>query len=358
MGVSRVVGRRSGKAGLPPGTIVYVGDKKSAKTWITVIDYDEKSFSEKVAKEVSECFALKGTPTTSWINVDGVHDISIIEEIGRHYDIHPLILEDIAHTGQRPKYEDLGGYIYIVLNMLTYDEVAAQVRQEQVSMILRGDCLITFQESEGKSDVFDGVRERIRSGTGQIRKMGTDYLAYSLIDAIVDNYFTVLERLGERVDTLEARILANPSPAELHEINRLKHEVLLVRRSVWPLREVLSALERSESPLIKERTRIYLKDAYDHTIQVMDMVESMRDILSEMVDVHLSGISNRLNEIMKVLTIISTVFIPLTFIAGVYGMNFRYMPELESEWGYPAVLLLMLLVAALMVLYFRRRRWL
>jgi magnesium transporter len=347
--------RRSRKAGLPPGSLVHIGEKKTERTKITIMDYDEQNFQEKEAKTVEECFAFKETATVTWINIDGVHDSEVVGKLGNRFGVHPLILEDIMTTQQRPKMEDMGDYIFIVLRMLSLSEKKKEVRSEQVSLILGSNFVISFQEMEG--DVFDSVRDRIRTGKGRLRKMGPDYLAYALIDSIVDNYFLTLEKLGEKVEFIEEELVSDPGRKTLQEIHILKREMIYLRKSVWPLREVISGLERVESDLIKESTGIFLRDVYDHTIQVIDTVETYRDMLSGMLDMYLSSVSNRMNEVMKVLTIIATIFIPLTFIAGVYGMNFRYMPELGWRWGYFIVLGLMLAIGIMMVLFFKRKKW-
>jgi magnesium transporter len=347
--------RRSRKAGLPPGSLVHVGEKKTERTKITIMDYDEQNFQEKEEKTVEECFAFKETATVTWINIDGVHDSEVVGKLGTHFGVHPLILEDIMTTQQRPKMEDMGDYIFIVLRMLSLSEKKKEVRSEQVSLILGSNFVISFQETEG--DVFDSVRDRIRTGKGRLRKMGPDYLAYALIDSIVDNYFLTLEKLGEKVEFIEEELVSDPGRKTLQEIHILKREMIYLRKSVWPLREVISGLERVESDLIKESTGIFLRDVYDHTIQVIDTVETYRDMLSGMLDMYLSSVSNRMNEVMKVLTIIATIFIPLTFIAGVYGMNFRYMPELGWRWGYFIVLSLMIVIGILMVFFFKRKKW-
>jgi magnesium transporter len=347
--------RRSRKAGLPPGSLIHVGEKKAEKTVITIIDYDEKTFQEKKAGTVEECFSFKESSTVTWINVEGVHDAEVIGRIGECFGIHSLILEDIMTTAQRPKMEDLGGLIYIVVRMLSYNARRREVLSEQVSLILGPNFVISFQEAGG--DVFDPVRERIRTGKGRLRKMGPDYLAYSLIDAVVDNYFIILENMGERVETLEEELIGDPTRETLQAIHVLKREMIYLRKSVWPLREVISGLERAESDLIKDATGIFFRDVYDHTIQVIDTVETYRDMLSGMLDMYLSSVSNRMNEVMKVLTIIATIFIPLTFIAGVYGMNFRFMPELEWRWGYFAVLALMVGIGVWMIFFFKRKKW-
>ncbi|MFH1820899.1 MAG: magnesium/cobalt transporter CorA [Methanobacteriota archaeon] len=344
------------KAGLPPGSPIYTGERKGDDIKITIMDYDEAQFQEKQAKTVEECCPFKEKPTVTWINMDGVHQAEIVKQLGDYFGMHPLVLEDILHTDQCPKMEDFGNYIFTVLKMLYHDEQSNETVMEQVSLILGPNFVISFQEKEG--DVFDPIRERIRSNKGRIRKMGTDYLAYALMDAIVDGYFLILEKIGEKVEFIEEKLVTNPKPETLHAIHNLKRELIFLRKSVWPLREVVSGLERGESPLIKDTTKVYLRDIYDHTIQVIDTVETLRDMVSGMIDIYLSSVSNKMNEVMKVLTIIATIFIPLTFVAGIYGMNFRFMPELEWGMGYPLVLLLMLAVSISMLFYFRGKKWL
>ncbi|UCE38268.1 MAG: magnesium/cobalt transporter CorA [Thermoplasmata archaeon] len=360
--MSRLFKKTSKTAGLPPGTLIHVGDKKTEKVKVTIMDYDESHFQEKECKKIEECFTFKDKPTVTWVNIDGIHQVDIIESIGKAFNIHPLVLEDILNTGQRPKHEDFDDYIFTVLKMLYYDEKEKVVKTEQVSLILCQNFVISFQEREG--DVFNQIRERIRSGKGRIRKMGADYLAYALLDAIVDGYFIVLEKFGERIEGMEEELVTEPKHETLQTIHALKREMIYLRKSVWPLREVISGLERGESPLIKESTHIYLRDVYDHTIQVIDSIETYRDMTSGMLDLYLSSISNRMNEVMKVLTIIATIFIPLTFIAGIYGMNFNpeksplNMPELNWYWGYPLALFSMILILLIMLIYFRRKKWL
>ncbi|MHC4622733.1 MAG: magnesium/cobalt transporter CorA [Planctomycetota bacterium] len=348
--------KRSTKAGMPPGTLVHIGETKTEQVRITVIDYDEGNFQEKEVAAIEECFPFKTTPTVTWINIDGLHQVKIIEKVGRQFELHPLILEDILNTGQRPKFEDFGSYAFIVLKMLSYNDAKQKVETEQVSLVLGPNFVVSFQESMG--DVFDQVRDRIRNSKGRIRKMGSDYLVYALVDAVVDNYFLILERLGEKIEFMEEELVAEPTQQTLKQIHNLKREMISLRKSVWPLREAINSLERSESPLINESTGIYLRDVYDHTIQVIDTVETFRDMVSGMLEIYLSSISNRMNAVMKVLTIIATLFIPLTFIVGIYGMNFRYMPELQWHWGYPVILVVMGAVMVTMVIYFRKKKWL
>jgi magnesium transporter len=354
--------KRLKKAGLPPGTLVHVGEKKVEAVKISYLDYDEQNFQEKQVSNIEECFPFKTTPTVTWINIDGLHDVEIIEKLGKRFELHPLILEDVLHTEQRPKYEDFDNYIFVVLRMLQYSEQIQDIESEQVSLILGANFVISFQERVG--DVFESVRERLRNAKGKIRKMGSDYLAYALLDAIVDSYFAILEKVGERIESMEEELVVNPKEKTLQQIHTMKREMISLRKSIWPLREVISGLQRSDSSLISETTGIYLRDVYDHTIQVIDTVESFRDMVSGMLDIYLSSISNKMNAVMKVLTIIATIFIPLTFIAGIYGMNFNpekspwNMPELNWYWGYPAVWLVMAVVLVIMLVYFRRKKWL
>jgi len=280
----------------------------------------------------------------------------VIEKLGTAFDLHPLLLEDILSTAQRPKFEDYEKSIFLVLKMLRFGDDHQVVETEQVSLIVGPNFVLSFQERVG--DVFDSVRDRLRSGKGRIRKLGADYLAYSLLDAIVDSYFLVLEKLGERIEDLEEELVSDPSQKTLRHIHTLKREMITLRRSIWPLRELVGGLQRSESPLVAESTRVYLRDVYDHTVQIIDTIESFRDMVSGMLDIYLSSVSNRMNAVMKVLTIIATLFIPLTFIAGVYGMNFEHMPELKWRYSYAVVWAVMIGVASIMLAYFRRKKWL
>ena len=343
------------KVGLPPGTLIHVGKERVEKVKITIIDYDEEQFAEKEVEKVEDCFPFKDKPSVTWINIDGVHQIDMIETIGKHFGLHPLVLEDIVNTRQRPKMEDFGDYIFVVLKMIYFDEKENVIKAEQVSLITGPNFVISFQEREG--DVFNAIRDRLRGSKGRIRKMGADYLAYALMDSVVDNYFVILETVGEKLEDMEEELMTNPTPETVHVIHNLKRDLILLRKAVWPLREILSGLERGESTLIHKSTRIYLRNVYDHTIQVIDAIETSRDMLSGMLDIYLSSVSNRMNEVMKVLTIIATIFIPLTFVAGLYGMNFQYMPELGWRWGYFAVLLVMVVIGIFMVAYFKRKKW-
>ncbi|MDD5079755.1 MAG: magnesium/cobalt transporter CorA [Candidatus Omnitrophica bacterium] len=359
--MSKFIKKASKTIGQAPGSIIYVGEKKIEEPRISIIDYDEKSFQEKEVKNVEECFPFKESPTITWINIDGLHDTDIISKIGNYFGIHHLILEDIANTSQRPKFEESGKYIFVVLNMLYFDEKDNETKAEQVSFVFGTNFVISFQEQEG--DVFNPIRGRIRDNKGRIRKSGADYLAYVLVDAVVDNYFIILEKLGEKIANMEDELVANPSARKLQTIQDLKRDIIFLRKSVWPLREIISGLQRTESDLLQDSTAAYLRDLYDHTIQVIDTIESLRDMVSGMLDIYMSSISNKMNEVMKVLTIIATIFIPLTFIAGIYGMNFNpdvsffNMPELNWKFGYMFAWGVMFSVASAMVIYFKKKRW-
>jgi magnesium transporter len=346
---------RSDRVGLPPGTLVYTGEKRLEEVKITLIEYGPELFKERELKAFEQCLVPKGESTVTWVNVSGIHRVENLEMLGECFGIHPLILEDVISTEQRPKVEDLEEYLYIRLKHLDYDEVRGEVTIEQVSVILGSGYVLSFQETGG--NFFAPIVERLRNGRGRLRKLGADYLAYALLDLVIDKYFVVLEKAGYRIEALEEELVGNPGREVLHPIHHLRREMILLRRSTWPLREAIVSLERRESPLIKDSTVIYLRDLYDHTVQVIDTVETFREILTGMLELYLSSVSNRLNSVMKVLTIIATIFMPLTFIAGVYGMNFKYMPELEWHWGYPLVMLSMLLIAVSMLAYFKVKRW-
>jgi magnesium transporter len=351
--MSRLIKKRSKTIGLPPGSMIHVGEKNSDEIKITVIDYDEKKFEEIEVKNVEECYPYKDTPSVTWINIDGISKTDIIENIGKNYGIHSLVSEDIVNTEQRPKFEDYDNYIFVVLKMLHQpkDEIFA----EQVSIIIGKNYVISFQETSG--DVFKAIRERIRNGKGRIRRMGSDYLAYSLIDSIVDNYYNVLEIIGDKLEEIEENVVNNPDPDILRIIHGIKRDLIFLKKSIWPLREVISNLNKAESSIIKKSTNIFIRDIYDHTIQVIDTIETFRDMNSGMLDIYMSSVSNKMNEVMKVLTIFAAIFIPLTFIAGIYGMNFQYMPELGWNWGYYTVVGIMAIVGFTLLFYFKIKRW-
>jgi magnesium transporter len=354
--MTRLTKKLSKKAGLPPGALVHIGEKRTEKVKVTVWEYDEKSFQQKEIAGLKECLLPKDPPGITWIQVDGVHEVEVLEKLGVCQELHPLVLEDILNTEQRPKVEDYHEYLFIVAKNIFFEEKKGILTAEQISFVLRPGMVLTFQEGEG--DFFSPILKRLQHEKSRVRKMGADYLAYSLLDLIVDQYFSVLEKLGERIEELEEDLLKDPIPRTMQRIQTLKREMILMRRWVWPFREVISGLERGDFPLIKESTTVYLRDLYDHIIQIMDTLEVFRDMLSGMVDIYLSSLSNKMNAVMKVLTIIATIFIPLTFIAGIYGMNFKNMPELEWSWGYPGVLILMAAIGGFMTYRFWKRKWL
>lgn len=355
--MGRLVRRAAKKPGTPPGTVVHTGPRRVEEVRVHALRFT----ADEVTEGDGFPDASTGRPDPSeegvlWVNVDGLHDVALLERIGERMGFHPLVLEDIANVGQRPKVEDYGDHLFIVVHMLDIQDEPFRIHDEQVSFVVGRGFLFSFQEAPG--DVFEVVRERIRAGKGRIRTRGADYLAYTLIDALVDSHFQILERLGEEAERLEAEVLEAPSEVTMARIHELKRELLVLRRSVWPLREMMAQLLRVEGTIVDESTRVFLRDVHDHSYQLMDTVEVLRDIASGMRDLYLSSLSHRTNEVMKVLTIMASIFIPLTLVAGIYGMNFEHMPELHVPWAYPAVLVGMLLVGLAMLWAFRRRGWL
>jgi magnesium transporter len=354
--MSRPRHRRSRKAGLLPGTPVHIGTHRGRPAGVTLVQYDAEQIREREIHEVT-AKTVREQPGVTWIDVEGVHEVALLEQFAQAFGLHPLVIEDIANTSQRPKLEDYGDYLYIVVRMLSWHAPTREAVSEQVSLILGPDFVLSFQEGlEG--DAFDPIRERLRTAKGRLRREGADYLVYSLIDAVVDGYFVVLERLGEEIERLDEQLAGSRTVGVARAIQLLKREMIYLRRAVWPLRETINGLLRAESTLVRPSTAVYLKDVYDHTVEVIDTVETDRDVLTGMLENHLSLLTTRLNEVMKVLTVIATVFIPLSFITGIYGMNFRHMPELEWPWGYPLVLAVMAAIGAGMLVYFWRKRWL
>jgi magnesium transporter len=354
--LGRTQQKRMKRPGLSPGTLVHTGEQRLPQPRITVIDYDAGHVTEKQLGSADECAAFQGMRGVSWINVDGLHDTDLLARIGERFHLHPLVMEDVASVGQRPKLEAYDDYLFVVLRQLSYDEESGHVQHEQFSMVLGSGWVLSFQENVG--DVLDPVRERIRGGKGRIRKLGADYLAYAVMDAIVDHYFIILEKVGERIQELEDAVVADPRQEIVQSIHALRQEALYLRKSVWPLREVLASLQREESRLISPECRVFLRDVYDHTIQVVETVETYRDLIAGMLEIYLSSVNNRLNEVMKVLTMVSTIFIPLSFLASIYGMNFLHMPELQWRYGYFAILALMAVLGVGMLFFFRHKKWL
>ena len=354
--MTRFIKKTSSKIGKSPGTLIHIGDKKSDASEISVMAYSPSALSEWVCKDVAELLPLASDAQVTWINIDGIYDISLMERIGELFGIHPLTLEDILNTTHRPKAEVFEDYLFIVLKMLTFEEDNRQVISEQVSLIIGNGYILSFQEKQG--DIFDTVRERIRMTRGRIRSMGGDYLAYCLIDKVVDHYFLILEAIGSFIEEMEDTIIDNPSPEIIQNLHSTKREMIYLRKQIWPLREVVGEMTRDDIPFISHKTTIFLRDVYDHTIQIIDTIESMRDVLSGMLDIYLSSVSNRMNNVMKVLTIFSTVFMPLSFLAAVYGMNFKYFPELEFKYGYFIFWGVVAGIALGMMGYFRKKKWL
>jgi magnesium transporter len=350
----KLVKKRGRKIGAPPGTLVHVGEQSTDQVRVRVLDYDHDKLSDQWLPVSERIRPLMQSGSVSWIHADGVHEVGVVESLGQALGLHPLVMEDILNTDQRPKLEPYDDYLFVVLKMLEYDDACHETRSQQVSVVIGKHYVLSLQERPNKA--FDQIRERLQAGR-RIRFLGSDYLAYALIDAITDHYFTVLEKFGDEVELLEDELMGAPNPEILNRIHHLKREMLLLRKAIWPLREVLSSLSRNDLELISDSTRLYLRDVYDHVVHALDTVETLRDLLTGMIDLYMSTVSNRMNEVMKVLTIIATLFMPLTFIAGVYGMNFEYMPELVHPWGYPAVMVAMLLVVLGLLYFFRRKGW-
>ncbi len=354
--MGRLVRRAVTKPGVSPGTLVHTGEKKAERVRIILLDYNEHEFAESEISTIEGCFAFKDSPTVSWVNVDGLHDVDIVRSLGEHFGWHPLLLEDIVGTGQRAKVEEYEDYLFVVLPMLSWDEEHHQVVHEQLSLVLGDGYVFTFQERWG--EVFEAVRERLRHARGRIRTRRADYLAYALMDAVVDHCFQVLEMIGDLTERLEEEVLTDGGRETMLRLHGLKRELIAFRRAVWPMREVLAQVVRDEEDMFLPETEVFLRDVHDHSMQVVESVEVLRDVVSGAVDLHLSTMEARANEVMKVLTIMASIFIPLTFFVGIYGMNFEYMPELKVRWAYPAVLLAMTALAVGMVFYFRKKRWL
>ncbi len=353
--MARLFKPRSEKVGQPPGTLIYIGDKGQKATNLTLIQYSAECYQETALAVFDRCLILDDPQTVTWLSVNGLTHIAGLEKLGECFGLHPLVLEDILNTDQRPKVEDYGDYLYLVIRLLESADGREGLASDQISLILGKNFVITLHESD--ADLFAAIRERLQA-KGRLRRAGADFLAYTIVDLIVDRYFLIMERLGESIEDLEEELVRQPTPQTLQQIHALKREMILLRRSVWPLREVLSRLQRRESPLIQESTAIYFKDVYDHVIQVIDNIETFRDMLSGMLDVYLSSVSHRLNEIMKVLTIIATIFIPLTFISGLYGMNLEgFFPPKEVPWGFGAVVAISLALGLIMLYCFLKRGW-
>lgn len=353
--MSKFVKKTSRVIGQAPGTLTHIGNNINEDVKITLIEYNENLYDERKLESIEECYESRRNKNVKWVNVDAIDKVDIIAKVGEEFNFHPLMLEDILNSGQRPKYDDYEDYVFIVMKMLYYNEQKREITAEQISFVIAENFVFSFQEFEG--DVFDNVRERLRGGRRNIRNTGPDYLAYALIDAIVDSYFIILEKIGDESDRIEEELVDTPSKQTMQSIHKLRREIIYLRNSIWPLREVVSALLRDDETVFKDNTLIYLRDVYDHIIQIIDTVETYRDMTSGMLDTYLSSISNKTNDVMKVLTIFSTTFIPLTFIAGVYGMNFDYFPELHWKGSYIGFWVVCAIIFAIMMRYFRKKDW-
>ncbi|WP_194767756.1 magnesium/cobalt transporter CorA [Tamlana sp. I1] len=358
MGKARRSKNSKKKTGHAPGSAIYTGDRSKEKLFIETFDYNQTHCTVKELNSVEESFNFKHSDSVTWINLNGLNHVKDIEILGNHFNLHPLVIEDIVSISQRPKLDDYGDYIFVVLKMLYFqDEDAENISSEQVSFVLGKNYVLTFQESEG--DVFDAVRQRIIAGKGRARSLGSDYLLYILIDAIVDHYYEVIDALGDKVEDFESAIFSgNVNDDTSKNIRDLKHEIFKMRRSIFPLREILVKIDKNDSPLIEKKTITFFSDIYDHLIQVSESIDIYREMASSLMDMYMTTISNKMNEVMKVLTIMASIFIPLTFIAGIYGMNFQYIPEIQYKYGYFVVWVIMIIIVFVMIHYFKRKKWL
>jgi len=350
-----ILKKRIKKYGLSPGTLVHTGETSDSKVRITLIDFDPENIHIRDRVSLEECLNSMNSPEPTWINVSGIHDVMMVEKIGRRLGLHPLLLEDILNSVQRSKFDEYKDCLYIVLRKLNLLNEECDIEDQQVSIVLGNNYVITFLESE--SDIFNPIIERLKIKNSRMRTRGVDYLAYALVDCIVDHYFLTLEKIDDRIERFEMAIVDNPDPKILTGIQQLKRQVSHLRKAIWPTREVVSKFIRIDSPLVKESTKIYLQDVYDHVIQAIDTIEGFRDVVSGMVEIYISNINSKMNEVMKVLTVVATIFVPLTFISSLYGMNFKHMPELEWKYGYYMVLGFMLLMSLFMWRYFKKKKW-
>ena len=347
--------KKKKKVGLPPGTLIYTGDKVKEKTKIKITDYNEADFNIQEFSDIQIDLTKIEKPFNRWIDLYGLAQVKVIEEIGHQFSLHPLVLEDILSPNQRAKLDDYGRYIFVVLKKLSWNQEEDDFEYEQISLILGENYVLSFQERD--TGLFNPIYERIQVPKGRVRLMGADYLFYVLIDIIIDNYFVVLEKVGEDMENLEDMLIKNPEPETLQLIYRLKRSSIELRKSIWPIREIMSKLQREQSNLIKDELQIYLRDIYDHIFRISDLLENYREIIFGMLDMYLSSVSNRMNDIMKVLTILSTVFMPISFLAGFYGMNFLNMPELSQPLAYPILIFMMVLITLVMLYFFKRKKW-
>jgi magnesium transporter len=347
--------RRSTKTGLPPGALVHLGERKIDHAAIGLIEYGPDNLGERQFQSIEESRNFEPTQPVLWLNVHGLHEPEVMAEIGRRFKLHPLVLEDILNTDQRPKLDDYGDYLFLVARFFDYDDKDLTVTSEQVSMVIGRNFVLTFQERPTGN--FNPIRDRLRENRGQIRRLGADYLAYALLDTVVDRYFAVLEGIGERAEQLEEELMLKATPRVLETLHFLKRETVTLRRAVWPLREIINGLTRGNG-FFGAEVQPYLRDIYDHTVHVIESLEAIRDLIAGLLDIYLSTISNRVNQEVRVLTVIALIFMPSTLLAGIFGMNFKVMPLLDNPNGFGIVVGLMLCVAATLGLIFWRRKWL
>lgn len=351
----KLIKKSKKEAGSAPGTLVLIGEKKTDKPIISSIDYSKTEIDKIEVLPQENLDQLRDSKNATWINIDGIHDLTLLKTLGDHFDIHPLTLEDVVNTGHRPKIEEFEKYVFIVLKMLRYSDEQQAINAEQISLVFGKNFLISFQETP--SDVFNPVRRRLMQSKGRIRHQKCDYLAYALIDAIVDNYFHIIEKIGERIERLEEQLIEDLETDSAKDIHTLKREVIYLRKQVWPIRDALNRLTKGEFDLVQDENYIYWSDIHDHIVQLLDTIDSYRDILSGLLNLHMSTVSNRMNEVMKLLTIMASIFIPITFIAGVYGMNFKNMPEIEWPWGYGFIWAVMIAIVLIMLILFKKKKW-
>jgi magnesium transporter len=346
----------SKKSGLAPGTLVHVGTVHEHPHSVTVTNYNQHILEKCTINSIEELLHYKTTDTVTWVMIEGLKEVAIIDAIGQHFDIHPLVLEDILNTHQRTKFEEYPDYLYFVLKVVSIGEGSFNIEYEQISILVLKNFVFTFMEKP--DELFKPILNRLNNEDGYIRSAGSDYLAYMIMDAVVDEYFTLQDAFDEQIELVEDELLTHPSAATLKTIQKIRRELILLRKTVSPLRELLAAIRRSESALFDERTKRYFADIYDHSIRIIEAVESYRELISGMLDIYLSSVSNKMNETMKFLTVFASIFIPLTFIAGVYGMNFDYMPELRWKWSYPTLWGLFIVTAVSLLFYFKKKKWL
>jgi len=354
--MSESLSSASKKAGLPPGSLVHVGEVMETEVCITIVDYNKEVIEEQTVESVEQILQCREKDTVTWVNIEGLGNVELIGAIGEAFNIHPLVLEDILNTHQRPKLEEYDDYSYCVLKGISLAKNGFSVEYEQISILILNDFVFTFKEKQ--DELFEPVRRRLRSSKGHFRSQGADYLAYVILDTIVDSYFTLQDSLDDIIDSIEEELLTEPTKVTMATIQRLKHELIIIRRSISPLREMLNAILRSESPLIEEKTLIYFRDIFDHVLRISESIESSRDMVAGLLDIYMTTISNKMNEIMIFLTVFASIFIPLTFIAGIYGMNFEYMPELKWKWAYPALWVAFIAIPVILLGYFKKKKWL